>query len=379
MNISHFVGLSGVGGVQRNFAEYINCEYELGSSIRHKIYTLGDADPQYVMPIKVHNIRKIANLFALIIDVVSKHKITHFYNNLTSLKLVIFLFFLPSRKLILHERGTVWNIGSKRAVLLRFVVWKASLVLANSHATKVMLVKKFAVQEKKVRVIHNGINISVMSDVQVPLRKKSVFVVGFIGRLDTPKGVHVLIDAMSYLNDKNIKLVIAGDGVLEKMLKSQARGFENISFIGRVENPYKFMVGLDLLVVPSIREPLGNVCLEAGLCQVPVIASNVDGIPEIIEDQVSGELLNPSQVVDLDMSGSAVPLPEYVVNPSTHALCKPMQLDALQLSNKIIELRNRPNVLIKYAECLHKRVVEYFSIQRYSSELKMLYKNLELL
>jgi len=49
IEVSHFVGLSGVGGVQRNFVEYINNQSisELDNTIRHKVYTLGEVDSQY--------------------------------------------------------------------------------------------------------------------------------------------------------------------------------------------------------------------------------------------------------------------------------------------------------------------------------------------
>ena len=91
---------------------------------------------------------------------------------------------------------------------------------------------------------------------------------------------------MYHLRNENIKLVIAGEGVLEHMLKKNAAKLNNVQFIGRVKNPYLFMNKVSLLVVPSIREPLGNVCLEAGLCKVPVLATNVDGLPEIIENGI---------------------------------------------------------------------------------------------
>jgi len=293
--ISHFVGLSGIGGVQRNFVEYINNQItsESDGEFLHKVYTLGDVDCQYKILVEVYDIRKLKNLFSLVMDIISRKKIVHFYNNLASLKVATLLLFLPVYNLILHERGGVWNFPSTRGLLLRFVVWKASLILANSNATKIMLEEKFNISSGKIRVLHNGINTSIKC-----IKKKSInklFRVGFMGRLDTPKGVHILIDAMHNLTEYDVKLFIAGDGALEGVLKKQASDIDNILFIGKIEEPYGFLSKLDLLVVPSIREPLGNVCLEAGLCKVPVLAANVDGLPEIIKDKTSGELISPSK------------------------------------------------------------------------------------
>ena len=373
--VSHFVGLRGVGGVQSNFVEYINyvVKFKLNYGLKHKVYTLGEVDKQYNLFINVLNIKKPRNFISLILDIISKKTIVHFYNNLTSLKLTLLFSVLPVQKIVLHERGAIWNSVSSRGLFLRFVAWKSSLIIANSNATKVMLEKKFYIPYKKIRVLHNGIDISKCNKKKLINKPSSVFRVGFIGRLDSPKGVHVLIEAMHYLADYNIKLTIAGDGVLKEVLKKKAHGLDNVSFVGRIIDPYFFLNGLDLLVVPSIREPLGNVCLEAGLCKVPVLAANVDGLPEIIKNKVSGELILPSKKVSFETVNMAAPLPEFVVNPITQELELPKQIDPFLLSHKILEMRDDPDTLIEYGEELHNRVVEYFSIERYTDELHNIY------
>ena len=68
-----------------------------------------------------------------------------------------------------------------------------------------------------------------------------------------------------------------------------------IKFVGNIIQPLNFIKNLDILVVPSIREPLGIVNIEAGLCKVPVIASNIDGIPEVIKHNYSGLLINTTK------------------------------------------------------------------------------------
>ncbi len=373
IQISHFVGLSGVGGVQRNFVEYINSQAASEGVLKHKVYTLGKVDSQYKVLFKIYDISELKNLISLILDICSKKKIVHFYNNLTSLKVLIFLFFFPVRKLILHERGAIWNFPSSRSILLRFVVWKSFLILANSNATKIMLEKKFGIASKKIRVLHNGINTEIKYTKIKQERKIQPFLVGFIGRLDTPKGVHVLIDAMHMLDNNNIELIIAGNGALENILKKQAGGVENISFVGRVIDPYSFLCKLDLLVVPSIREPLGNVCLEAGLCKIAVLASNVDGIPEIINNKISGELITPTQELTFKNVNNSVPLPEYVVNPTMKKLSHPKQIDPKILANKIFELSKSPDLLQKYGERLYNNVICNFSMECYANKLHKIY------
>jgi glycosyltransferase involved in cell wall biosynthesis len=207
-------------------------------------------------------------------------------------------------------------------------------------------------------------------------KNKTIFHIGFIGRLDSNKGVHVLIEAMHFLKNENIKLIIAGEGVLESALKKSASKLSNVEFIGRVNSPYLFLNKIDLLVVPSIREPLGNVCLEAGMCRTPVLAANVDGIPEIIEHGVTGELIDATDEILVNFSKDALPLPEFVVNPTNQQLCTPKQINSSLLAKRILELSMNPKKLKYYSDQLYEKVIDYFSIKRYCTELHKIYRKI---
>ena len=374
MHISHYLGLSGIGGVQRNFVEYLNTAISLDCGIKHTVYTLGKVDEQYRLPVDVLDIKNPINFIALLFDVISKNTIVHFYNNIASLKVALFLIFIPVNKLILHERGTIWSATSRYRILVKFSVWRSSMVLANSNATKTMLVEKFSISKEKIKVIHNGINIHH----QCAKNKisGSKYKVGYIGRFEAHKGVHILVDAMKYIKSTNIELNLAGSGPLEDYLKFSAKNRRNIYFSGRVLDPYEFINDLDLLVVPSIREPLGNVCLEAGLCKVPVIAANIDGIPEIIKDQISGILLDPVYPIPSESIEIGVSIPDFVVNPRTQKLTKPKQLDSIQLAKKIIEISNDVELQKRCVKSLYNKVIKDFSIERYRMELHNIYRSI---
>ena len=380
IKISHFVGLSGVGGVQRSFSEYIKQEIANGNGFNHTVYTIGYVDKQYQFSTKALNILKFKNLISLMYDLASKKQIVHSYNNLTSLKMAFFLSLIPTKKLIVHERGGAWNLPSKFGFILRFIAWKSDLILANSNATKILLEKKFGISKKKIKFIYNGVDISINRNNE-PLKNKknkNYFYVGFIGRLDTPKGVHVLIDAIGKLKNKNIRLIIAGDGPLKLRLLDRAQELRSVSFIGRISDTREFFNTIDLLVVPSIREPFGNVCIEAGLYKVPVLASYVDGIPEIIENNISGELIRPknSAISSFTRGSKLLPLPEYVVNPDNCELFKPMEIDSSELAEKILFLSSNPEKLLKYANKAHSNIVNNFSIERYTNQLQTIYLDL---
>jgi len=374
--VSHFIGLSGIGGVQRSFVEYLADIETNHSQFKHKVYTMGRVDDEYCIAVDILNIQKIWNLCLLIKDLVSRKTIVHFYNNLSSFKVAFLLFFIPVCKLIIHERGTAWNQSVKKGFITRFNARKASIVLSNSKATKTILVKKFLIPEHKITVIYNGIDIS-----KCVIRNKlkldnDVFKLGFIGRLDSPKGVHTLIEAMQHLEKFRIKLFIAGDGPLFDVLKQQSKGCNNIIFMGRVKDPYDFLNQIDLLVVPSIREPFGNICIEAGLCRTPVLASNIDGIPEIIKHKFSGELMTLTDNLIIRSSRSMAPIPEFVINPQMQELQTPKQLNSCSLASRIVELSKDVKRLNRYSLELHNLVIRKFSIRRYSSNLELIYREL---
>ena len=156
--VSHLIGLNGIGGVQRNFIEYLKNINPNQSNFKHVVYTIGEVDKEYSISVDTRNIKKIKNFKLLVGDIMSKKIIVHFYNNLSSLKVAFVLFFIPARRLIIHERGTAWNQPVKRSFFTRFNARKASVVLSNSKATKSMLVEKFFIPEHKITVIYNGID-----------------------------------------------------------------------------------------------------------------------------------------------------------------------------------------------------------------------------
>jgi len=124
---------------------------------------------------------------------------------------------------------------------------------------------------------------------------------GFIGTLAPNKGIEVLLKAYHRIKKPNYKLFIAGSGKqdYEEYLKSKYKD-DSIIFMGRVE-PKDFFEKVDVTVVPSIwYEPLGMVVVESFAFGVPVIGSNIGGIPEMITEGVNGMLFDPYKGEDLE-------------------------------------------------------------------------------
>jgi glycosyltransferase involved in cell wall biosynthesis len=117
-------------------------------------------------------------------------------------------------------------------------------------------------------------------------------------RLIMQKGHAFLVEAFKKLSHKhkNVKLLIAGTGELEQNLKHQAEGCGQISFLGYREDIEEVMHVSDIFVLPSLWEGFGIAFLEAMQAGLPVIASDVSAVPEIVTDNETGFLVPAGQV-----------------------------------------------------------------------------------
>jgi glycosyltransferase involved in cell wall biosynthesis len=100
-------------------------------------------------------------------------------------------------------------------------------------------------------------------------------------------------------NFKNYKLLFIGKGGLESQLKEEAESLgimDNVKFLGFRDDVKEIYKILDIFVLPSLSEGLPLSLLEAVASKVPVIASKVGGIPEIIKDGINGFLIPPKNV-----------------------------------------------------------------------------------
>ncbi|MDH5301654.1 MAG: glycosyltransferase [Gammaproteobacteria bacterium] len=122
------------------------------------------------------------------------------------------------------------------------------------------------------------------------------FVVGHIGALVLQhKGQEYLIEAARRLEKTHpqIHFVLLGEGRDGEALRSMAKDVGNITFVGFVDNVGDYISLFDLFVFPSLEEGLGSTLLDVMSFSRPIIASNVDGIPDIVHDNKTGLLVPP--------------------------------------------------------------------------------------
>ena len=375
--IVHQVSLSNlIGGVQYSFFNYFK-EAIKSSAFTHEIFGMHeldnnsfDIDASYYKNIKSSVFIFLQFCFRLC----SAHYIIHFYNNLGSKKLYYLLKCLPVNNIIFHERGTSWNLNENKAYIIKSNLKKAKVVIVNSEASKIILLEKFKIISTNIEVIYNGILPLTKITNKKEVQKNDNFKIGFLGRLDTHKGVHTFIDLAKRMN--NCDFLIGGSGALEKNLKEYGDDLPNLRFLGRVIS-FEFLSKIDLLIVPSIREPLGNVIIEAGFLKCPVIASNVDGIPEIISHNENGILITPKLPPrKMDLPNDAVDYPQYVVDGNSRKLTSPKEIDVEELQSSVDFLKLNKKKRYELGNNLFTTVKDKFTLATYFQKLELLYKSI---
>ena len=162
-----------------------------------------------------------------------------------------------------------------------------------------------------ITVIHYGLEIGSSEKAKkleikpVSQRKKQRITLVSVGRLIEQKGHYYLLQAMHHLalKSKNVRLTIVGDGPLRNQLEDMRNslGIENmVDFVGWQSNVYSFYESADILIHPSLWEGFGLVLLEAMRSGLPIIASNVSAVPEIVEDLITGLLVSPADSLALE-------------------------------------------------------------------------------
>jgi glycosyltransferase involved in cell wall biosynthesis len=157
-----------------------------------------------------------------------------------------------------------------------------------------------------VRMIYNGVDLE-RYDHQEPCctlaeeygMEPGSQIVGVVARLEPEKGHPTLLEAWPAVLRKvpDAYLLIVGEGARREALEQQVRALRiahRVVFTGRRDDVPAVTAALDVAVLPSYREAQGLTILEAMALSRPVVASNVGGIPEMIEDGVTGLLVPPN-------------------------------------------------------------------------------------
>lgn len=220
---------------------------------------------------------------------------------------------LRVKKIITTVHG--WTFNEDRSIyekaLIRFFSW---ITMILSHTTVVLSEKEYSQAlyfpwtKNKIQLIPLGIKspifvsvdgakqaISKIIGMDLPVFLKKT-VIGTVTELHKNKGLTYLIEAMVMIKTQqpNTICIIVGDGEEKaslNMLIKEKKLEDNVYLTGYLDNASEYLKALNVFVVSSIKEGLPYSILEAGTASLPVVATTVGGIPEIIEDMKSGILI----------------------------------------------------------------------------------------
>lgn len=202
-----------------------------------------------------------------------------------------------------HGKNYFWE-KLRRRLAYQWVSRNATMV-AVSENLKQFIVDKVGVDSRDVKVVYNGVDVlppfaradidQCRKELDLPTGDQ---IVGVVGNLYPVKGHQYLIAAIPAILAKcpNTTFIFAGRGQLEAELKMQAQrlGIDGqLRFLGLRQDIPRILAVLDIFVLPSLSEGLSMAILEAMVAGKPVVATDVGGNPELVEDGGTGSLVPP--------------------------------------------------------------------------------------
>ena len=204
----------------------------------------------------------------------------------------------------LNDPDFSWRSPLRRhffSTVTRVFYSRADAVVVTSQGVGDDLVTRYRVPRKKIRVLHNPVDLDAIkrlagesiADAVLPSTRP---VVVSAGRLAAVKNYPLLIDAVAELSARlPVDTWILGDGDDRERIARRAIGKglkDSVWFLGFQANPWRFIARASAFVLTSAYEGFGNVLIEAMACGVPVVATRSPGTEEIIEDGVNGLLVD---------------------------------------------------------------------------------------
>ncbi len=208
---------------------------------------------------------------------------------------------------------TVKDYGRLYAILERLTHPLDKFYVANSQHGLQSVLDNMKLPEKKLQMIHNGLELNEPEVTAVSIRKELEFefgldekaiIIGIVAQLRPPKRHDLLIRAVARLKDRypHVRLLIIGQGDIEIDLKSLAmeKGIEDrVIFTGYRSDVSRLLYGMDIFALPSEVEGQPVSILEAMNAGLPVAAARAGGIPEVVSAGKTGLLCEPGSIDDL--------------------------------------------------------------------------------
>lgn len=305
---------------------------------------------------KIHKIKSAVRAYVIVIYNILFKKIDIVHIHLASRgsfyrkRFIISLTKIFNKKVIVHLHGAEFNefyhieSNSKQREKISKTLNKADIVIALSNKWKCDLEK---ITNSKIIILHNSVKCSDKNLYNT--NSKNII---FLGRLDKRKGALDIIEISKNIFNKfpNYKLLLCGDGDIDqiKNLIDRKNISENIKVLGWISGVEKERIMKDAVInlLPSYNEGLPMSILEAMGHGIPTIASNVGGIPDVIEENINGFLVNPGDKKMLEERISEILLNENIRNSISEQSFKKIY-EKFNIDNNILQLKNIYKSLIE--------------------------------
>jgi sugar transferase (PEP-CTERM/EpsH1 system associated) len=217
------------------------------------------------------------------------------------------------------------------------------------------LVHRVGIPADRVLTIHNGVDTTRFAERDREAAREALGlepgrpVVGTVGRLDPVKDHVRLVTAFRSVVARrpDALLVICGDGPLRNELRRavEAAGLQgSVRLLGERDDVPRVLAAFDVFTLPSIAEGISNTILEAMATGLPVVATRVGGNPELVEDGVTGRLVEPRR--------------------------------AEVLAQALLDYLNDPVLTRLHGKAARQRCVTEFSLERMAARYRALYRRL---
>jgi glycosyltransferase involved in cell wall biosynthesis len=390
IKIAHLIGGKFVGGIERDFSEFINYSYK---NVHHFVITKNRLHPL----ISKNILNTVENIFSM--NYLGNIKIPKLISILKSkfigykIKFIgppdiwllwsIFPNYLLSltqnSKMIYYDHGKAWYKKGFNSKNIKFLN-RVDMIICVSNAAKRMLELKWGITNKNVKIIYNALRFTCKPENQTTksINKNKPLNIGIAGRHISFKGFSLMLYTVSELKKRKVpcKLFIAGvgnttDDLMRLVTKLNLE--DDVKFLGLVEDMKEFYSQIDLFICPSIREPFGLVNIEAMAHGCPVIVAGVDGMPEILDGANAGFVIKPTLEIEKypEFGGSLDLLKEveYVYDPYTDTIIRPRILNPLHIADAIEELWSNPDRFSEMSKNAIQLVNEKFDYEKHVEEL----------
>lgn len=221
-------------------------------------------------------------------------------------------------------------------------------VIAVSESVRSELIERSQVPAPLIHVIHSGVEIPDADDLRTPFGQTHTPVVGTAGPLEAAKGLHFFFKAIPLVlaAHRPVEFLIAGAGPEEQSLRRLAESLkisEHLTFVPNVFDLSTSLSAMDIYCLPSIKQGLGTIMLEAMARGKPVIASRVGGVYGVVSDGETGLLVPPS--------------------------------DSAALAERIVELLRDPARAQAMGRAARERVLSDYPVSRMVEQTAALYRD----